>query len=142
MESYQNYPSAPVGSSLLRVTGILMIIFSAITLVFGLIGLFGLLTLSAMAGVGALMLVIVLGYILFFTGAVLEFVAGIVAVKNWANPAKAHACMGWGVTLLVLASLSLLLALLGSGTNGVTAVIGIVLPILYIVGVNQLKQQA
>lgn len=27
MESYQNYPSAPVGSSLLRVTGILMIIF-------------------------------------------------------------------------------------------------------------------
>lgn len=50
--------------------------------------------------------------------------------------------MGWGVTLLVLASLSLLLALLGSGTNGVTAVIGIVLPILYVVGANQLKQQA
>lgn len=142
MESYQNYPSAPVGSSLLRVTGILMIIFSAITLVFGLIGLFGLLTLSVLAGGAVLMLVIVLGYILFFTGTVLEFIAGIVAVKNWANPAKAHTCMGWGVTLLVLASLSLLLALLGSGTNSVTAVIGIVLPILYIVGVNQLKQQA
>lgn len=142
MESYRNYPPAPVGSSLLRVTGILLIIFSAITLVFGLFGLFGLLTLSAMAGVGALMLVIVLGYILFFAGTVLEFIAGIVAVKNWANPAKAHTCMGWGVTLLVLASLSLLLALLGSGTNSVTAVIGIVLPILYIVGANQLKQQA
>ena len=141
METYQ--APAPAGSKLLKVVGILMIIFSAITLVVGIVGLVGLGALLAVSNgtvMGVVVWAAVLAYIL--AGAVIELVAGITAVKHWANPAKAQTCVAWGVVLLVLVALNALFGLIGGESSLLSTLIGLVLPVLYIVGANQLKQQA
>ena len=143
METYQ--APAPAGSKLLKVVGILMIIFSAITLVVGIVGLVGLGALLAVSNgtvMGVVVWAAVLAYILAFAGAVIELVAGITAVKHWANPAKAQTCVAWGVVLLVLVALNALFGLIGGESSLLSTLIGLVLLVLYIVGANQLKQQA
>ena len=143
METYQ--APAPAGSKLLKVVGILMIIFSAITLVVGIVGLVGLGALLAVSNgtvMGVVVWAAVLAYILAFAGAVIELGAGITAVKHWANPAKAQTCVAWGVVLLVLVALNALFGLIGGESSLLSTLIGLVLPVLYIVGANQLKQQA
>ena len=120
METYQ--APAPAGSKLLKVVGILMIIFSAITLVVGIVGLVGLGALLAVSN-GTVMGVVVWAAVL-------------------AYPAKAQTCVAWGVVLLVLVALNALFGLIGGESSLLSTLIGLVLPVLYIVGANQLKQQA
>ena len=80
-----------MGSKFLKVTGILMIIFGAIALVVSIIAILGLGVLEAL---GAPMGLLWASGIISLVGAVAEFVAGIIGVKNWNKPEKANTCIG------------------------------------------------
>ena len=67
--------------------------------------------------------------------AVVELIAGIVGVKNCKNPEKAGICIVWGVLVAVLYIISTILSSVGGGEfNIVSLLIGLVLPVLYIIG--------
>ena len=76
---------------------------------------------------------------------VFELIVGIVGAKNWNNPAKAGTCFNLGVALLVLAVISIVFTIVSSGSSlNVGSLIlniatSLCLPVLYVVGANQLK---
>lgn len=142
----------PKGKTMLKVVGILYIIFSAISVVMGLIALAGGAILggavagaigdAGAAGVAAgLGLVALLGALLILVDAALGLVAGILGVKNCDQPQKANVCFVLGVILVVLSAISLISTISSHG-NVFSGLIGLVLPILYTVGAYQVKSSA
>lgn len=131
------------GSRLLQVIGILMIIGGGIVLITSLIALAGIGALGAMAGSGAAG--VALGIIAVGASLVagaIELIAGILGVKNWRQPAKAKSCIVMGIIIIVLQALSFIMALVGGTPDYLSVVLGLVLPILYLVGAFQLKNMA
>ena len=122
---------------MLKIVGILYIIFAAISIVTGLAAIFGGgITAIASVGLGALF---ILGGIVMIVGSILGLVAGILGVKNCDKPEKAQTCFVLGIILIVFAVLDLIGAISGSDSIW-SAIIGLVLPILYTVGAYQNKQ--
>ncbi len=123
------------GTGFLKVTGILMIIFGSIMLVITLLGISALVYLdSQLMGIMSLETLYVAA-VLSLIGAVVQFVAGIVGVKNCRNPQKAGLCLGFGIATAVISTAGALLApLAGSEINFVSIIFGLVLPILFILG--------
>ena len=125
------------GRTMLKVTSILMMIggiFSAIMGVVALIGIAALAALGASSGLlyasGALVLV----------GAVVEIVASAKGLGACKAPEKAKSCMPWGIIVAALSIVSQLLTVAGGGEFSVVNLItGLVLPVLYIIGVYQMK---
>lgn len=114
MEVQQNQ-----GSKMLKVTGILMIIGG------------GIVALAVIASILALL------------GGGIELAAGILGVKNWNQPAKAQSCIVFGAIIIALSVLSNILNLAsGSEFNLFSLLLGLVLPVLYLVGAVQLKNMA
>lgn len=124
MEVQQNQ-----GSKMLKVTGILMIIGGALALVIALIAVIGIAAAASLAA-GAL-------------GGGIELAAGILGVKNWNQPAKAQPCIVLGAIIIALSVLSNILSISsGSEFNLFTLLLGLVLPVLYLIGAVQLKNMA
>lgn len=124
------------GKGLLKVTGILFVIFAGITLLFGLIGLIGSVALGAALGgasgavlAGALILALVIALVV----AVLELIAGIFGIKNCDKPEKSTTCIVFGTIILVLSVISMISSIT-SGQFQWTSIFGIALPILYFIG--------
>lgn len=143
------------GKNFLKVTGILMIIGGALTIIVsGVLGIIGYLGTTAMitvegvdaATVSAAGSFVLVASILSLVGGILELIAGIVGVKNCARPEKATACIVWGFIVLVINVVSLILNFAGSGANAgtiITSIIaGIVLPVLYLIGAFLNKKAA
>ena len=137
-------------SKLLKIVSILMIIGGAATILIGIMGI-GSSALLGAAGVtdvvGMPSMGLLVGLSVFgIVAGVVELVVGIVGVKNWNNPAKAGTCFIMGIVALVLSLISIVLGIvMGSGfTSGtiISILTGLVLPVLYIVGANQLKGAA
>lgn len=132
------------GRMMLKVVGILYIVFAAISIFCGLVAIVGGAALGvAMGGdvaVGLGVVAAVLGLVAIL-GSVFGLVVGILGVK-WCNrPDKAGVLFVLGIVLVVLAALQLLAAFSGDGsTSVVSALIGLVLPVLYTVGAWQNKQ--
>lgn len=140
------------GSKLLKVSAILMIVFAAIAIAFGLVAaiggglIIGAASGSTMAGVGVLLVLTIISLL----SSLLMLIAGIVGVKNWDKPAKAQSCIVFGVIMVVLQIISFISALVkasNSYTDTVGAaifggIIGLVLPVLYLVGARKLKEMA
>ena len=127
------------GSKLLKVSGILMIIGGSISLIIAIIAMIGIAVLAAMGGSAALLW---LSGIMLLVGAVVEFVGGIIGVKNWNNLEKAQTCMVWGILAIALCVLSQILNLAGGGSfNVVSLATGLVLPVLYLIGALQNKKK-
>ena len=126
----------------LKVTGILMIIGGALSLLLvifagGLAMLFG--GALGLAGVG----LVIFSLILALVGSVIQFIAGIVGVKNAARPEKAMACIVWGFLTVAVSLLSNILSIAGGSTVGAfTWILGLALPALYLVGAFQNKSRA
>lgn len=141
MEVQQNQ-----GSKMLKVTGILMIIGGALALVIALIAVIGIAAAASLAAGalgGGIVALAVIASILALLGGGIELAAGILGVKNWNQPAKAQSCIVFGAIIIALSVLSNILNLAsGSEFNLFTLLLGLVLPVLYLIGAVQLKNMA
>ena len=141
MEVQQNQ-----GSKMLKVTGILMIIGGALALVIAIIAVIGIAAAASLAAGalgGGIIALAVIASILALLGGGIELVAGILGVKNWNQPAKAQPCIVFGAIIIALSVLSNILNLAsGSEFNLFSLLLGLVLPVLYLIGAVQLKNMA
>ena len=126
------------GSKLLKVSGILMIIGGSISLIIAIIAMIGIAVLAAMGGSAALLW---LSGIMLLVGAVVEFVGGIIGVKNWNKLEKADTCIAWGIIVIALCIISNVLTVVGGGNfSFVNLITGLVIPVLYLIGGIQNKK--
>ena len=82
------------------------------------------------------------GVIVLVAGAVVEIIAGAKGKGNWNNPAMAQTLMIFGIVAAVLSLIGNIL--FSTGTHSVqffTIISGLVVPVLYIIGTIQLKNQ-
>lgn len=123
------------GQKFLKVTGILMIIGAALSIIFGvLIGGIGALV-AALGGSEALSFAFYLGLATALVGGVIQLIAGINGVKHCDKPENAKKCIIWGFIVIALSVISNVLEVLGGGKfNVLSFVIGLIVPGLYIYG--------
>ena len=151
----QNTPVKAPGSTILKVVGILMIIFGALSLIIGLAA--GALTgavnsladsiASELDASEAAEVTKAAGTLTGYTtvliiASIIEIVAGIVGCALNNKPAKATICLVFGVLTLIVALVSFIMGIAGgaSATGIITGLVGFVLPILYIVGALKNKK--
>ena len=146
------------GSKMLKVCGIITIIFGAISIVASILAVVGAgagasyvaetgeLGQEALLATGIILEVVIAAAVLSLVGSVIELIAGILGVKNWNKPEKATICVVFGIIVLALTVISLILSAVGGGTSSASIVIsvicGLALPVLYLIGAIQLKKQA
>ena len=123
------------GHKFLKVTGILMIIAAAFSIVAGvLIGGLGALA----AGLGAASgLTFSYWAALFLTliGGICQLIAGIKGIKHSKRSEKAGKLIAWGVVVAVFCILSIVMNLINGGEFNVVSILtGIIVPALYIYG--------
>ena len=126
---------------LLKVTGILMIIGGIAGIIVSIIAMLGVGALALLIGgaVGLLMFAVILSLV----GSIIELIAGIVGSKNAANPAKAGTCVIFGIVTLALSVLGIIINLAGGGSFSVANLgLGVVIPVLYLIGALQNKNKA
>ena len=120
------------GAMFLKVTGIIMIIGGALGIILGIIALLG---VGVLALAGASAGILTFAAILSLVSAIVQLIAGIKGVKNANKPEKAQSCIVWGAVVAVLSVLGNILTVVGGGEFDVTSLLlGLVLPVLYIVG--------
>ncbi len=130
---YQNHSDAP-GKGLLKVSGILLIIFAAISIVMLVFGMIAAATLGGALGAAVGGIVLVLGLV----SAAFSLIMGILGVKYANVPAKATVCMVFAIIAIVLQ----LISLVSGDANVISALIGLILPVLYLIGALKNKQAA
>lgn len=126
------------GAGFLKVTGIIMIIGGSIGIIIAILALVGVAALDTMG---------VTDYIEYNTGllyasgaisligAAMELVAGIIGVKNCKKPEKAGTCMVFGIIVILFSLIGSILTVVGGDSFPVVSfLIGLVLPVLYIIG--------
>ena len=123
------------GAGFLKVTGILMIIGGAISIILAIIAILGIAALAYISdGEISLGLLYAAG-ILSLVSAIAQLVAGIVGVKNAKRPEKAQTCIIWGIIVALLCVAGSVLTVVGGNAFPVASLlIGLVLPVLYIIG--------
>ncbi len=128
----------PKGAGFLKVTGILMIIGGGISLITAIVALLGIATLALLGASSALLYA---AGILALASAVAELVTGILGVVNANRPEKAGLCMAWGIVVAALCVLGCILTVAGGdGFPVLSLILGLVLPVLFIIGAAQNKQ--
>lgn len=144
------------GRNFLKVTGILMIIGGAISIILGIVMLVSGLAIASIttttpdaetviagAAIGG---VFIVSAIIMLVSGILELIAGIVGVKNNNRPEKATACIVWGFIVLALQLISLILSFAGGSTSAgaiiLTIIFGIAIPVLYLIGAFMNKKAA
>lgn len=123
------------GTGFLKVTGILMIIGGAISVIMGIIAALGVAALVYISDGTVSSALLYTSVILMIVSAVAELVAGIIGVANCKKPEKAGVCIAWGIIVAVLSVAGTILNSVGGGTFSVfSLILGLVLPVLYIIG--------
>ena len=126
------------GAGFLKVTGILMIIGGSISIITALVTIIG---VAALIALGAGTALLYAAGILSILSAVAQLIAGIIGVKNCKRPEKAQNCITWGVIVAALCVLGSILTVIGGGSFPIfSLLLGLVLPILYIIGAVKNKQ--
>lgn len=126
------------GKGLLKVVGILLIIWGAIRVVIGLIAFVGIAAAGTLANSGALDAAdaallseeaVIIGAISVLICGVLELITGIIGVINAKKPEKAMICIIFGVIIIICNIISSILdfSLLG-------LIMVLVLPVLFLIG--------
>ena len=129
------------GAGFLKVTGILMIIGGAISLILSIVTLIGIAALVYMSDGALSSAMLYASGALMLVSAVAEFVAGIIGVANCKRPEKAGTCIGWGLVVAVLCVVSSILTVVGGSSFPVfSCLLGLVLPALFILGAAKNKQ--
>ncbi|MCO8192976.1 hypothetical protein [Anaerofustis sp. NSJ-163] len=123
------------GASLIKVSSIIMIILSAFSFIFALLGLFGIIALD--------FLTIILIIWTFIYPAVMMATAVTGLVHNKSTDKKImDSCFKWGIALIIIMILDYIIGFFLNGLYGVSIIslIRFIFPILYLVGVNQNKK--
>ena len=123
------------GHKFLKVTGILMIIASIISIIAGVfVGGLGVLAAGLGAGSG-LTFSYYAALLLTLVGGICQLIAGIVGVKHSKSTENAKKCVAWGVVVIVFAILSNVFSLAnGSEFHVANVLTGLLVPGLYIYG--------
>lgn len=130
--------TTPKGASFLKVTGILMIIGGGISLIVAIVALLG---IAALAVLGASSGMLYAAGALTLVSAVAELVTGIIGVANAKRADKAGMCMAWGIVVAVLCVAGCILTVAGGDAFPVfSLILGLVLPVLFIIGAAKNKQ--
>ena len=146
-------------SKLLKVIGILKIVFGSIFILVSLIGMLGVAVIAEVidemandlaalgidpglfSNTGYLMTSLLILLVI----AVLMLIAGIVGVKSYTKPEKANVCIVFGVLVALGVVFSSVHDVISAGfgaTTVVNIVIVLVLPVLYLLGAFKLKKLA
>lgn len=131
-----------IGSKMLKVCGILMIIGASLSLVLALIGIAAILAVGSVFNAGAVAFLAILGVLIAFVAPVLQFIAGIMGVKNWAKPEKAGTCITFGIIIIVLNVINNIFSYSNSDSFGAWLfglALGLIIPILYLKGAYNLR---
>ena len=130
------------GTGFLKVTGILMIIGGAISVIMCIIAVLGVAALAYISDGTVSSALLYTSVILMIVSAVAQLIAGIIGVKNCKKPEKAGTCMVWGVIVAVLCVVGTILNSVGGGSFSVfSLLLGLVLPVLYIIGAGFNKKE-
>ena len=126
-------------NTLLKVIGILMIIGGVLALILEIVALIGVGVASAMdASLTGVQLIAV---ILLLVSGIVELIAGIKGVSGSSDPVKGAKCLPWGIAIIVIQVIGQILNIVsGSGFSVVNFLIGLVLPVLYIIGAVNAKK--
>lgn len=90
---------------------------------------------------GAVSVVLWIGVAVLAIGAVVGIIAGVMGKKNWDNPEKGNTLLVWGIIAAVISVIGNILYATGANAASIISIItGLVLPVLYIIGVVQLKK--
>ena len=123
------------GHKFLKVTGILMIIGGALATILGIIAVLSVAALAYIASAHSEAAMLYASTILFLVSGIVELIAGIIGVLNAEKPQKAKVCIVWGALVAVLSVAGTILGVVGGGDfNASSLVLGLVLPVLYIIG--------
>ncbi len=126
---------------MLKVAGILMIIGGGLGIILSIVTLGASAALSALLGDEASLGLLYAAGILTLLSAAVSLVAGILGVKYCRYPQKAGKCMLWGILAIILTVAGQVFSLVaGNQFNFMSLLLGLVLPIIYIVGVVQAKK--
>lgn len=130
--------TTPKGASFLKVTGILMIIGGGISLIAAIVALLGIAALALLRASSGMLYA---AGALTLVSAVAELVTGIIGVVNAKRADKAGMCMAWGIVVAVLCVAGCILTVAGGGDFPVfSLILGLVLPVLFIIGAAKNKQ--
>ena len=124
------------GEKFLKVTGILMIIGGSISILLGIIAVVGVGALAALLGeeAGDATLLYISAAFVLISG-IFELVAGIMGVKYCAKQEKAVTCLVMGIITAVLCVVGQIIGVAaGSSINILSLILGLTLPVLYIIG--------
>ena len=125
----------------LKVTGILMIIGGILGVLVGLIAVLGLGALIAALGGTINAALLTVATILTLGGSAIQLIAGILGVSNAAKPEKANICIIFGILTAALSVLGNILTVASGGNfNFISMLLGLVIPVLYLVGAFQNKK--
>ena len=123
------------GTGFLKVTGILMIIGGGISIIMGIIAALGVAALAYISDGTVSSALLYAPVVLMLTSAAAELVAGIIGVVNCKKPEKAGVCIAWGIIVAVLSVAGTILNSVGGGSfSAFSLILGLVLPVLYIIG--------
>lgn len=129
------------GRKFLKVTGILMIIGAAFGIIGGIIAMIGVGALAAVLETSAVGLM--LASVLVLASAVFQLIAGIMGVKNCDKPEKAQTCLVMGIIVAILSVAGNVISnVLGGDFSAFNYAIGLVIPVLYIIGAAKNKETA
>lgn len=129
------------GRKFLKVTGILMIIGAAFGIIGGIIAMIGVGALAAVLETSAVGLM--LASVLVLASAAFQLIAGIMGVKNCDKPEKAQTCLVMGIIVAILSVAGNVISnVLGSDFSAFNYAIGLVIPVLYIIGAAKNKETA
>ena len=123
------------GHKFLKVTGILMIISSILSIIVGVIvGGLGALAVGVGAGSGLTFSYFAV-LLLTLAGGICQLIAGIVGVKHSKSTENAKKCVTWGIVVIVFFVLSNVFSVVsGNEFNAVNLLTGLLVPGLYIYG--------
>ena len=125
------------GAKFLKVTGILMIIGGALSIILGIVAVIG---VAALAVLGVSSGILYASGILALVAAVAQLITGIVGCKNAKKPEKAGVCLTWGIIVAALSVIAEILNVAGGNKFDVLGlIIGLVIPVLYIIGAAKNK---
>lgn len=123
------------GHVFLKVTGILMIIAAAFSIIVGVL-LAGISALDAGLGAASgLKFTFWAALFLTLVGGICQLIAGIKGIKHSKRSEKAGKLIAWGVIVAVFSILSIVLDLSNGGDFSIVSVVtGVAVPALYILG--------
>lgn len=131
------------GHKFLKVTGILMIIGGALSAILGIVAVLGVAALAYIASAQTEAGMLYASTILLLISGVVELIAGIIGVINAEKPQKAKACIVWGALVAILSVAGTIFGVVGGSDFSVSGlVLGLVLPVIYIIGAVKNMQSA